>query len=433
MNRPEAEAVVEQIKNCINDPRYNGKTMGVISLQNIGQAQEIHRLLVNEIGTEEMERRNLICGDAYAFQGDERDIIFLSLVAAPGETALKAINSDKDTRRFNVAVSRAKDQLWLFHTPTVNDIRNKSCLRYQLIAYCQNPSKETMESNREKCESDFERAVFDQISTRGFNVVPQHEVAGFRIDLVVEGTTGRIAVECDGDQWHGPERYDYDMNRQRILERCGWKFWRVRGSEYYRSPETALDLLWETLDFYEIRPEGFEKEPMEEDNFDECSSSKNQQNSDKLASSIKTKSISLKKKNPQNKGKKKDKITQESQGNHVSNKVEQMYLFSGDEQEQLSLFEEEISTPIVTISEDESLKMNDIKFNQSPTLKSYLKSEGFEVIDKRSKGGALWIIEEEALTPIIQQLKRQGIEFTYSKNGGLATKQKSAWFTSYKD
>ncbi|MBU9721610.1 MULTISPECIES: AAA domain-containing protein [Bacillaceae] len=431
LNRLEAEAVVEQIKRCINDPRYNGKTMGVISLQSTGQAQEVQRLLVNEIGTEEMERRNLICGDAYAFQGDERDIIFLSLVAAPGETGMRALTSEKDRRRFNVAASRAKDQLWLFHTPTVNDFRNKSCLRYQLIAYCQDPCKKTMESNREKCESDFERAVFDQISTRGFKVVPQHEVAGFRIDLIVEGTTGRIAVECDGDQWHGPERYEYDMNRQRILERCGWKFWRVRGSEYYRSPETALDSLWKTLDLYDIRPEGYEQEPRVEGNSDERSSSKKQQNSDKLASSIKTKTITLKKKSTHNKDKKKDKIFQETQDE--PNKVEQMYLFSGDEEEQLTLFEEETSTPIITISEDESVKTDDMKVSQSPTLKSYLENEGFEVIDKRPKGGALWVIEAQELTPIIQQLKRQGIEFTYSKNGGRATRKKPAWFTSYKD
>ena len=74
-------------------------------------------------------------------------------------------------------------------------------------------------------------------ATRSFLSI---EVAGYRIDLVVEGEKGRIAVECDGDQWHGPERYDYDMNRQRILERCGWKFWRVRGSDYYYDPEGPL-------------------------------------------------------------------------------------------------------------------------------------------------------------------------------------------------
>ena len=254
VNRPEAEAVVAQIKACVEHSLYKNKSMGVISLQAEGQAQLIERLLVDTIGTEEIEKRNLICGDAYTFQGDERDIMFLSMVAAPGQTAIRALATEKDRRRFNVAVSRAKDQLWLFHTPTVNDLRNHDDLRYHLISYCQNPASEIVESNRALCESDFERSVFDQVTARGYKVIPQHEVAGYRIDLVVEGEKGRIAVECDGDYWHGPERYDYDMNRQRILERCGWKFWRVRGSEYYYDPERALTSLWETLKYYEIEP-----------------------------------------------------------------------------------------------------------------------------------------------------------------------------------
>ena len=36
--------------------------------------------------------------------------------------------------------------------------------------------------------------------------MPQFEIAGYRIDLVVEGMQGRLAVECDGDAWHGAER-----------------------------------------------------------------------------------------------------------------------------------------------------------------------------------------------------------------------------------
>ena len=172
INRPEADAVVAEIKACIDNPQYKGKSMGVISLQNEGQAQLIERKLLQEIGPEEMEKRNLICGDAYAFQGDERDIMFLSMVAAPGETAMKALTTEKDKRRYNVAVSRAKDQLWLFHTPTVNDLRNKEDMRYQLISYCENPMREIHSTNREKCESEFERVVYDQIASKGISNYP---------------------------------------------------------------------------------------------------------------------------------------------------------------------------------------------------------------------------------------------------------------------
>jgi len=65
-----------------------------------------------------------------------------------------------------------------------------------------------------------------------------------------------LAIECDGDRWHGPERYQHDMARQRDLERCGWTFWRVRGSHFYVDPEQAMEGLWEILEQNGIYPNG---------------------------------------------------------------------------------------------------------------------------------------------------------------------------------
>jgi len=97
-------------------------------------------------------------------------------------------------------------------------------------------------------DSWFEIDVFIKIAEQGYRVIPQFEIAGYRIDLVIEGMKGRLAIECDGDTWHGVERFQEDMTRQRMLERCGWTFWRVRGGTFYRDPDAALDNLWTTLD-----------------------------------------------------------------------------------------------------------------------------------------------------------------------------------------
>ncbi|HYL19325.1 MAG TPA: hypothetical protein VEV20_11620 [Burkholderiales bacterium] len=32
----------------------------------------------------------------------------------------------------------------------------------------------------------------------------------------------RLAIECDGDKFHGPDRWAQSMRRQRVLERAGW-------------------------------------------------------------------------------------------------------------------------------------------------------------------------------------------------------------------
>ena len=77
--------------------------------------------------------------------------------------------------------------------------------------------------------------------------------------MVVKGEGGRrLAVECDGDRYHGPERWADDMRRQRILERVGWSFWRCFGSNYQIDQQGVMDDLIQTLDRMQIKPIGLE-------------------------------------------------------------------------------------------------------------------------------------------------------------------------------
>ena len=231
---------------------------------------------MQEVGAEEIENRRLLCGSPYDFQGAERHIIFLSMVDAPQDGKTCRMTRDEETqRRFNVAASRAKDQLWLFHSPTLNDLRTE-CLRYRLLEHCLNPSVEQTKvgdldldelrrlatpevrgrrSPPEPFDSWFEVDVFLRIAERGYRVLPQYEVANRKIDLVVEGLKGRLAVECHGDEWHGPDQFNKDMERQRQLERCNWTFCIVWGSQFYRDPDRALQPLWEELKALTIYPE----------------------------------------------------------------------------------------------------------------------------------------------------------------------------------
>ena len=290
-NLPEADAIVAKIKECCGSPEYDGKTMGIISLLGEYQARLIDDMLLKAIGPEEMAKRNIVCGDAYAFQGDERHVMFLSMVAAPQGTegtSLVALNTPEAGRRFNVAASRAMDQMWLFHTPTLNDFGNHECLRYRLLEYCQNYKRPlpgvdfeiqqlrtiANTTNRAKFrkpgeynaqyskyfDSWFEVDVFLKIADRGYQVRPQFEVAKYFIDLVIEGATNKLAVECDGDRWHSePEQRERDIDRERILKRSGWTFWRVRGGEFYFNPSKAFEPLWQKLDELGISPGGKDK------------------------------------------------------------------------------------------------------------------------------------------------------------------------------
>ena len=90
----------------------------------------------------------------------------------------------------------------------------------------------------------------------GYRVIAQWPVGAYRIDLVVEGGGKRLAVECDGDRWHPIEKLEEDMARQAVLERLGWRFVRIRGSQFFRNEEEAMRPVFARLRELDIPPEG---------------------------------------------------------------------------------------------------------------------------------------------------------------------------------
>lgn len=258
INGPEARALVAKVVEVCQRSEYAGRTMGVISLQGEDQARLIEDLLREKLGELEMLNRKIICGDSCAFQGDERDVMFLSMVAAPN-VRIGPLTKRADMQRFNVAASRARDQMWLFHSVDMEDL-NPSCMRARLLQYFRDPARVAKEEKEVEhlFESGFEREVYRLITARGYAVRPQVKVGtpgqGYRIDLVVEGLRARLAVECDGDKWHGIDKWEEDRQRQMDLERAGWKFWRVRASTFYRNHQKAMEPLWHLLDGMGIEP-----------------------------------------------------------------------------------------------------------------------------------------------------------------------------------
>jgi very-short-patch-repair endonuclease len=260
-NPPEADFIAGKIEELCADSRYDGKTFGVISFLGDGQAQLIQGKLIERLGEQEVERRRIRCGNAYHFQGDERHVMFVSLVVAAGERRIGPLTKEADRQRINVAASRAQDQMWCIRSISADELHPDD-VRGRFIRYCQNPAQveDATSEVEDRFDSDFERDVFRHLIGRGYRVKVQHRVGQFRIDLVVVGQRGRLAVELDGDAFHGPDRWEADRNRQAILERLGWTFHRIRGSAYYRDRDAALTSLCDRLESLGIRPAG-EPEP----------------------------------------------------------------------------------------------------------------------------------------------------------------------------
>jgi len=264
LNKPEAENLVETLLECCSDRRYRGKTMGVISLLGDDQARYIMERLYQELDLSEIRQRRIVCGNAYHFQGDERDVVFISVVDAldseRSRERLAVFNRIEHLREINVAASRAREQCWVFYS-TKLDYFHPEDFRKMLIQHYETFREErvpvqALETLQAKCESPFEKDVLRDLGARGYEIIPQVPVGGYRIDLVVYGREGlKVGVECDGDQYHDdPEEIERDYIRQTALERWGWTIFRIRGSEYYRDPDSTVEKLCKRLNEIGIIP-----------------------------------------------------------------------------------------------------------------------------------------------------------------------------------
>ena len=264
-NPVEAKAIVDEIELILADERLAHRTIGVVTLLGTEQAAHIHELISNRISPVDVLERKIEVGPPPVFQGKERDIMLVSMVLGTKDRA--AANRDDMRQRFNVAMSRARDRMYLFRSVSDTHFRedtlNGKVIRHFKQPFHQDPRK--VQARRERCESAFEVEVFDELVKRGFRVEPQVPCGGYRMDFVVEGAEGRrLAIECDGDRFHGPGQWGDDMARQRVLERAGWTFWRCFASSFVRRRKEVVDDLLATLARLGIEPLGAESEDTSE-------------------------------------------------------------------------------------------------------------------------------------------------------------------------
>ena len=159
------------------------------------------------------------------------------------------------------------------------------------------------------------------------------------------------------------------MERQTILERLGWQFIRIRGSEYYRDPGKCMNRVCRELEDRGILPETREVE---------------QKPDTDLLSRVKA-------------------------------HAEQLLEPAETNREQI------IRTALDTGKEPIAEAPKDL-------ILEYLKKRDIPYHDMREKGGALWIIGGSELKPLISQCEALGLHFRFQKGGTKLTKWQDAWW-----
>jgi very-short-patch-repair endonuclease len=266
-NRVEAERIVDLVFENIE--KYPDRSLGVVAFS-ISQQNLIDKLISKRRKADQSAEEFFRSDKAEPFfvknletvQGDERDTIIFSIAYAKdaqGRLLLNfgPVNKEGGERRLNVAVTRAKYNVQVvasIHYTDIDLTRTKSVgarLLREYLDYAENGNialERAISLNQfEQFESEFEMEVCEFLREKGYRVDTQVGCSSFRIDLAIrhpDSSDYVLAIECDGATYHSSKNArDRDRLRQEILERMGWKFYRIWSTDWFRNKSVEKERL----------------------------------------------------------------------------------------------------------------------------------------------------------------------------------------------
>jgi len=197
-------------------------------------------------------------------QGDERDIIFISVGYGRQESGtlwmrFGPLNQDGGERRLNVLTTRARYRCEVFSNFKADEVRlggtdarGVAALK-RYLQYAETGQLDLPSPSERAPDSAFEEHVRAAVQSLGYEVHPQIGSGGFFIDLGVVDPErpGRylLGIECDGRSYHSASwARDRDRLRQEVLEGLGWTLHRVWSTDWFHNPDRELRKIAESLE-----------------------------------------------------------------------------------------------------------------------------------------------------------------------------------------
>jgi very-short-patch-repair endonuclease len=273
-NRAEAAAVAAAVLEHVRTTPE--RTLGVAAfsirqqqaiLDEIEQARKAHPEL------EEFHRRHehepFFVKNLESVQGDERDVIFISVGYGPDASGYLTMNfgplsAEGGERRLNVLITRARRRCVVFSAIRAGDIdlarapgRGVAAFK-TFLQYAETGVLGLAERSNRPAGSPFEEAVRDALARHGLQVEGQVGVSGFFIDLAVidPERPGRylLGIECDGAAYHSSRSArDRDRLRQAVLEDHGWMIHRIWSTDWFQRPDAELEKVLAAIERAKLR------------------------------------------------------------------------------------------------------------------------------------------------------------------------------------
>ncbi len=273
-NQREAQIVAQAVMQHAKDsPQW---TLGVAAFS-VSQRDAI----ISEL--EKLRRKDVSCEDFFDpsaanpffiknlenVQGDERDVVFVSVGYGPSEDGRVSMNfgpvsNSGGERRLNVLMTRAKQVLRIFSSMRPEEIdlnratgRGPAVFR-EYLRYARDRSEGRLASLTEEMQGDQNndrliQVIKRELESRGYQLECNVGIAGVYVDLAVlnPDQIGQylLGIAVDGQTYRSARSCrDRDRTIDGVLGAQGWVIQRVWSPEWFRRPQEQIDRLVEVIE-----------------------------------------------------------------------------------------------------------------------------------------------------------------------------------------
>jgi hypothetical protein len=241
-NPEEARLLVQDVVSKVNseealDPDLS-HSIGILSPFR-GQVDYISRHLSQALSPDAFSKHDILIGTAHTFQGEERDVMFISL-ALDSNSPAASLRFLEKRDVFNVSITRARigQQVYISLNPSRlgRESLLGSYLEYINRSACsQHASKDVPRALRDPFLLEFKR----ELERLGCQVWPAYSIAGLVMDMVVlrnGQSCGIDMIGCPGD-FSGA----LSLERYKMFHRAGLKMVPIPYSRWLTNKKACLD------------------------------------------------------------------------------------------------------------------------------------------------------------------------------------------------
>jgi len=247
-NMAEARQLFADASRQIEEERALGPeachSIGILSPFR-GQVDYISQHLAQELSLEAFDKHKILVGTAHTFQGEERDIMYLSLAAdVKSHAATLRFLGKADV--FNVSVTRARVAQYVYTSLDPARLDPTSLLGAYLRHIHRSQSGQQQQPRLpDHPQDDFLCKVQQELARRGFETWPRYLLAGITLDLVVARDGHSFGIDLVG--YPGAHESAFPLDQYKMLHRAGLKIFPLPYSQWCLSKDECLEAIERAL------------------------------------------------------------------------------------------------------------------------------------------------------------------------------------------